>query len=181
MMYIIYLIIALIVDATILTKLSSFMSGDAVIAVTTVSMLVFAVWGSILISFIRDAVKDQRRDYFSIDEYKADRESYKAQLDEYKTEMRAELVEKYREFEETLMTKVTDSKLLATVLKDVGYHQMLSTYDNTVKNLLNNMHKCDRNISSNIRSMLARQDDSIWGFKTFIPKNLIIDKNFGKE
>jgi len=181
MMYIIYYTLGIILDTIMIKVLMAHFSADALAASVIVSLLIFVVWGSILISLIKDEVRNQRKDYFSIDEYKADRASYKAQLDEYKTEMRAELVEKYREFEEALMTKVQDSKLLATVLKDVGYHQMLSTYDNTVRGLLNHMHKCDRSISSAVRSMLARQDDSMWGFKIFIPNNLIIDENFNKE
>jgi len=94
-------------------------------------------------------------------------------MEAYKAEMHTELTEKYRDFEKTLMEHVKDSKLLAAVLEQSGYASLLRAYDNKIRDYLQNISSCDRQIAGNVANMLVRQDNFITGYGMMIPTRLL--------
>jgi uncharacterized protein YktA (UPF0223 family) len=99
--------------------------------------------------------------------------SYQDQMTNYKKEMQSELLDKYREFEETMMASIKDSKLLAAVLKDSGYSDILTSYNNSIKMFLSEIHGSDRKLNELKAKMLTKQSDK-FGYGTFLPRNFKI-------
>lgn len=140
------------------------------------SVLVFSVytamvliWGGMLLSDIVNAINDQIRDYYTLDELDMDKESYQNELDQYTKEMKAELLTHYRDFEETMMGHVKDSKIIATIIEKSGYSTILKTYNERIKYYISCINDCDRKKSALITQMYTRQADRISGFGRFLP------------
>ena len=94
-------------------------------------------------------------------------------MSQYKKEMQSELLDKYRDFEKMMMESIKDSKLLAAVLKDSGYSEILNSYNCSIKNFLENIHGSDRELNRIRLKMLTSQNDK-FGYGTFLPRNFKI-------
>jgi hypothetical protein len=160
-----------------------------------VSLIVFGSWGNYIICLITTDVKDQINDIESlrqlerardavIEEFTKDKEAIDTALAKYKGEVEDTLLETYKQFEESIMEKIKDSKLLAMVMKKSGYSDLLARYHSNIIDLTSRLRKCDQGINharctcednkiSLEKKMLIRQGKSIFGFHYFFPKHLI--------
>lgn len=167
------LVIAVIMESVLLSASSIHIEGKVVF--TIILFAIFVIWGAILINLIKDFIDAQLQNLHSIQQYKARKESYEAELIAYKAEMQQELLERYREFEKTLMENVKDSKIIAAVLQQSGYSEVLTSYNKMIKNLLEYINGCDRSIADSMADMRVRQDSVLSGYASFIPKRLFFD------
>lgn len=132
---------------------------------------VMGIWASVLIEDLLSYIKAQAEAFYSLAMYDTNKKSYQAALDSYKGEMQTALVEKYREFETALAKSVTDSKLVAAVLKKSSYGEVLQRYENRIEGLIEKINSCDRDKADAIQKMLSRQANfGKWAL--FIPSNL---------
>lgn len=142
------------------------------LGLVVVEFVVFAIWIIVIISDIRYEIKSQLDDFHSLDSIKKEKESYEAEMDHYNKEMKAELLTEYREFEESIMSSIKDSKIIATILEKSGYSSVLTSYNNRIKEYLTLIHNSDRKIQNTIKEMKIRQEDSIYSYGMIIPENL---------
>jgi hypothetical protein len=138
--------------------------------------IIFTVWFGCLISDAVDYVRVQYKDYYSIDEYKMNKESYNTEMEQYKSATQSELLENFRTFEENLMSRVSDSKIIATVLQKSGYSKTLEIYESRVTRFLDSIHACDRRTAVAKKDMLVRQSDYMSGFAFLIPSKIKIER-----
>lgn len=137
-----------------------------------IAFIIFAIWTGVLLNSISEIIKAQLEDFYSIDTLKKEKASYTSQLLEYKTEMKNELLENYKKFEETIMSHIKDSKLIATILEKNGYSEVLKRYDSSISDFLTKIHNCDRKTDKAIANMQVRQNDPIYNYSNFIPKSI---------
>lgn len=134
------------------------------------------IWGAALLSSIADDIRQQIKESNKIDEYKTKKITYEKELSKYKEEMQTELLEKYRTFEETIIKSISDSKLLASVMKETNYSSVLKQYDNRIKYYLSEIESCERKIAEIIVSLKTRQDN-IFSCGIFIPNKYRFKEN----
>lgn len=172
MLYIIYYCIGLVVAASILFGVSGAeqVSPDVFWVGSIVFTIVFVIWGCVMITNIKDYIAVHIDNFYLLDTFAAKKKSYEAEMEAYKADMQEELLNKYREFESALMESVKDSKLLATVLQQSGYASILDSYNDKIKAYLHEINKCDREYADTMRKLLAKRDNNISGYGTFIPK-----------
>lgn len=144
------------------------------IMVYFVYVVIILIWLGCIVSDMLDSVRDQYKDFYSIEEYRRNKESYNTEMNQYIEETKNELLDNFRKFEEGLMAKVSDSKLIATVLQKNGYANALSTYESRIKSFLNNIHSCDRKSELTKKDMLTRQTDYISGYAFLLPSSVRI-------
>ena len=173
MIQFIYLTIGFVVAGFIVNFSSNSPNPDVLYVVVGIGFIVFAIWTGFIIADIKETIRCHLIDFHSLDTIKKEKTSYQAEMDAYVKEMKEDLVNKYREFEETIMDSIKDSKIIATILKDSGYAKVLTDYNSKIKSFLNNIHSCDRNLNEKIRDMKVRQDDTFYGYGKIIPKNAI--------
>jgi hypothetical protein len=148
--------------------------ADAKAFLCLVYAAILFVWLGCLITDMVSGVNEQYKDFYSIEEYDKRKESYNTEMDKYVMATKDELLENFRNFEEGLMTKISDSKLIATVLKENGYAEALQTYESRIKSYLNSIHECDRHRERTRRNMLVRQTDYISGWAFLLPASIKI-------
>jgi hypothetical protein len=148
--------------------------SDAKAFLCLVYAAILFVWLGCLITDMVSEVNKQYKDFYSIEEYERQKESYNIEMDQYVLATKDELLQNFRDFEEGLMTKVSDSKLIATVLKENGYAKSLGTYETRIKSYLHDIHTCDRQRERTRRDMLVRQTDYISGYAFLIPASIKI-------
>jgi len=175
--YVIFLIIDLLVFVPLSVKLLSaepLLQGYVALVTLLggVSVVIFASWGGSLIGIIKDQIKDQLNDMHSIRLFKKEKEHHENALAKYKEEFQEKLSEDYMKFEKALMDSVKDSKLIATVLQESKYANVLDRYHTTVKNTIIEIRKCDTAIENCIKNMLRRQENTLFGYGRFIPQNM---------
>ena len=146
-----------------------YMPHPAKMTTGVIYVIAFAIWGGVLIDTVLSTIKKQIENFFSLDKIKLKKDSYEKELEEYKEEMKEVLIERYKEFEEAMMQKVTDSKLLATLLQQSGYSGIIKTYNSKIERSLEKINLCDRERLNIIQAMEERQND-IYGYGLFIPK-----------
>jgi len=197
MIHVITLLVALVIDATILiTMYSKYGVGSgAFLSVSVGSLLIFIIWASIVIDCIRGAVEKQVEDFEAlthidelkdalVEEYRTDKIANEEALEKYKNEAKTALVDNYKNFEENLMDKIHDSKLVAMVLRKSGYADVLNEYHKRIVSLTNKIRECDTGINYAIKDakkdktdcikrMLVRQGQGIFGYYYFFPKHSI--------
>lgn len=167
----IYIIAALVADLFLL----SFTSGlkeEVYVVSLAISLIVFLIWGGCILNCIKDIINFQLKDYHDIERLKQKKESFQAEMEAYKKEMKAELLQKYKEFEKALMKDIKDSKIIATILEQSGYASVLKNYDKTISKYLNSIHECDRSLENKAKDMRVRQSDPIYTYSKFIPKEI---------
>ena len=126
MLNVVYFIIGLCITGVALGAADSVAPTPGnFIVLCTVASIIFLIWGGAILCGISEMTRKQLKDKYNLPVYKKRKESYKAEMTAYKNEMQKELLEKYRQFEETLMGGVKDSKLIAAVLKQSGYSTVL--------------------------------------------------------
>jgi hypothetical protein len=146
--------------------------GKAFVCIVYASILF--VWLGCLIADMVCGVNKQYKDFYSIEEYERQKKSYNIEMDQYVLATKDELLQNFRDFEEGLMAKVSDSKIIATVLQENGYANALSIYESRIKNFLHYIHTCDRQRERTKRDMLVRQTDYISGYAFLIPASIKI-------
>ena len=165
---------------SVLNFVYDLMFKDGFWVVIVILAVAFSIWAIAITCFIRETIKDQLTDLYNIPKHEKQKKSYIAEMEAYKKEMQKELLGKYRQFEETLMGSVKDSKLIAAVLKQSGYATVLDSYNGKIKQYLVNIHSCDRSIEDCVSKMMVRQNNPISGYSFFIPKGLTyIEKKEG--
>lgn len=147
--------------------------GVSMGVILTILLLFNVVWGCILLNMIIDNIKYHIKGFFELKTIANKRQSYQDQMAVYKKEMQSELLDKYREFEKTLMESIKDSKLLAAVLKDSGYSVILTSYNNSIKMFLNEIHGYDRKMDDVRATMLTNQNDK-FGYGPFLSRKFRI-------
>jgi hypothetical protein len=134
------------------------------------------IWLACVVSDVLSVIKNQYKDFYSLDDYDRQKESYNTEMEQYIAATKNELLNNFRNFEESLMNKVSDSKLIATVLQENGYAKALSIYESRIKGYLHDIHQCDRWKEKSKKDMLIRQSDYISGYAFIIPSNIKIFK-----
>jgi len=140
---------------------------------TGIAFVIFTVWFGVIINEIQQAIKAQLLNFYSLETLKKEKISYEEQMEAYKREMKPELLEKYKKFEETLMSHIKDSKIIAMLLEKSGYSDLLKRYDSAISVYLSKMYGCDRQTDQAIRDMKIQQSDPIYGYSTFLPKRAL--------
>lgn len=138
-----------------------------------VSIVGACIWGNVIIGKIRKIIKEQLLDFHSIKESNANKTIHQAQLELFQTEFKVVMLDKYKEFEETIMGHIKDSKLIATIFKESGYAKILDIYKHAIEVRLDKIARCDLSIVYDIKQMKTRQDNRFWGYGAFIPARLI--------
>jgi hypothetical protein len=141
--------------------------------ILTFLLLFNVTWGAVLLNLIIGKIRSHIKDFYELKSILVKKMSYQDQMTNYKKEMQSELLDKYREFEETMMRSIKDSKLLAAVLKDSGYSDILTSYNNSIKMFLSEIHGSDRKLNDLKAEMLTAQNDK-FGYGTFLPRNFKI-------
>jgi hypothetical protein len=196
MIHVITLLVALVIDILVVTAVYNNYGIDSYfISTSIVSLVGFVIWIVVITCAIWDSVKkqvenfevlaqiDELRDAL-IEELKADKTANEEALDKYKGEAKTALVDNYKNFEENLMDKVHDSKLVAMVLRKSGYADVLNEYHKHIVTLTNKIRECDIDINQavknakkdkacHIKEILIRQGQGIFGYHYFFPKRLI--------
>jgi hypothetical protein len=175
MIYIIYYFIGTGTIVTLLNFVRTHSTDNPdifyiMMGIATVALL---VWGGVLIDMIKENLERHLNDFNSIENLKSKKQSYQSQMDAYKDEMKEELLEKYKKFEEMLMKSITDSKIIATILEKSGYASVLGDYNIKISGYLESIHMCDREIQDKIKDMKVRQNNPIYGFSKFIPRSIL--------
>ena len=173
MLQVIYYVGVIIMGVILELVTIKYAPSDVAIVVSVILLAIVSIWGGVLLNIIKEHIKDQLNDLHSLDRLKAEKGSYEAELEAYKTEMQKELLERYREFETTLMTHVKDSKLVAALLQQSGYAEVLNAYNKAIKDMLSHINACDRKAAQSIANMKTRQDDFLAGYGRFIPRRLL--------
>jgi len=168
-----YLTVGFIVGGFILNLAADASNPEVFYIMSGFGFVVFAIWIGCIIAEIQTVIKDQLKDFHSLESFKSQKLSYQSEMDAYNKEMKNELLQRYREFEQELMVSIKDSKLIATILEQSGYAKLLSQYDTQIQRYLNNIHSCDRIIQGKIADMRVRQDNTFYGYSKFLPKNTI--------
>lgn len=135
---------------------------------------VILIWLGCVCSDILEVIRCQYKDFYSLEEYRRNKESYNTEMNQYVLATKDELLDNFRNFEEGLMSKVSDSKIIATVLKENGYAKSLGMYESRIKSFLDNIHSCDRRSELTKKDMLVRQADYISGYAFLLPANIKI-------
>lgn len=161
----------LVLVATLIVSSVIPMSRGEILVFCVVFIIVLGIWAAAVAESYIDTVKDQAKDFYSLAKYEANKKSYQASLASYKEEMQTTLVDKYREFEQVLAQSVTDSKLIAAVLKKSSYGDVLQRYESRVEDLICRINGCERDKADAINKMLTRQAD-FSGWALLLPKNL---------
>lgn len=147
------------------------------VIMTGIAFIIFTVWIGMIINEIQQTIKAQLLNFYSLEALKNEKISYKEQMEAYKDEMKPELLDNYKKFEETLMSHIKDSKIIATLLEKSGYSELLKRYDSSISGYLSRMHECDRAVDIAIKSMMVRQNDHIYSFSAFLPKKALYKGN----
>lgn len=169
MINIIFYFISLISTTSILTHFYLVIPLDGRVAISVLFCAIFILWGVVTISNIAEIRKEHWTNYHSIKKLLADKESYKREMVEYIKEMRPELLDKYKEFEECLMQSIRDSKIIATMLEKSSYAEVLKSYDHKIANFLESINNTDRNIQEIVLEMKVQKEDKLFGYALFIP------------
>lgn len=148
--------------------------GEVVIYIIYAAAMM--TWLACVVTDGLSVIKNQYKDFYSLDDYDRQKESYQTEMEQYMAETKSELLNNFRNFEERLMKKVSDSKLIATVLQESGYAKALSIYESRIKSFLHDINQCDRWKEKSKRDMLVRQSDYISGYAFIIPSNIKISK-----
>lgn len=138
-------------------------------AIFVIWLLTLVVWGGILVGCAREALKEHLKNLAKLKEYDTDAYIGREKLKLYKEEMKRYLLETYPAYEEKLIRGITDSKLLATIIEKEGYSKVVQSYDNNIKNLMNDIATSQKSKSRAIAEIEAFQNDT-WGWALFIPK-----------
>lgn len=177
MVYILYWLGAIVVASCIGIGIESTESIGAgeVMAVRIILTGILVAWGGGLLCSIKTEVHKHIGAFNEIKQQDLRKASYMTEMKDYKEEMKTELLEKYRQFEQTLMESVKDSNLLAAMLKESGYDSVLKSYDSHIKSYLMNANSCDRKAQDLRTELLTRQADFFtWG--CFVPKHFRIEE-----
>jgi hypothetical protein len=126
-------------------------------------MLFNVAWGVILMNIILTAVKEHVARFYELENILMKKQSFRDQMVFFKKEMQSELLDKYREFEENMMESIKDS----------GYHQVLTSYNNSIKFYLTEIHGADRKYNTLRTKMFTNQSDT-FGYAFFLPKKFQI-------
>lgn len=169
----IYLAAGFIVGGFILFLSSNATNPEVFYIMSGLGFVVFAIWIGCIIAELQTVIKSQLEDFHSLESLKSQKASYQSEMDAYNKEMKNELLQRYREFEQELMVSIKDSKLIATMLEKSGYATVLSEYNSQIKKYLNSIHQCDRSIQDKIASMRVRQNNTFYGYSKLLPKNTI--------
>ncbi len=181
-----------IVLGTCVTIISAVVAGIMILSILT-------VWAGTIINSISMEVKFQAEDFQQyktqeaqrdalVMKYNEDKKVHKTALTKYKDEVQITLVDSYKQFEENLMDKVKDSKLIAMIIKKSGYADVLDKYHQHIINLTDTIKFCDNSINEankeckvvklySSKRMLIRQGKGIFGLHYFYPKYLIFKDN----
>lgn len=144
-------------------------NNETVIGTIVIYVISSVIWGLVLLGCIINEVKEVIEKYNKIRSLRKQKTSFETEMEIYKGEMQTELLDKYREFETALSTNIKDSKLLAAILQESGYHKILSDYNSTIKNYLSSIHQKDRKIEEN-KSEIKTVLDNFLGVRAFLPK-----------
>jgi len=182
-------------DVILIAFMFHFSVKDGAIAFTVLSFVVLGCWANYIICSIASDVKDQTKDMESLKQFerardslikeaKNDKEAYEKALAKYKEEVENTLLETYKQFEENMMEKIKDSKLLAMAMKKSGYSDLLARYHANIVDLTDSIKKCDERVNTANnkceemkidceKAMLVRQGKGAFGHHYFFPKHLV--------
>lgn len=162
----------LAIGGSLLNVIRSFeyTTEGAKLAAAILYCVIAFIWGSVLLYNVVFTIREQIEDFYALGKIEKEKESYKNEMQSYKVEMREHLLDKYKDFEEQMMQKVVDSKIIATLLEKSGYSSVLQTYDRRMTQYLDQINNSDRRIATTIKDMKVRQSNSISGFAFLIPK-----------
>jgi len=141
-----------------------------------VASFMFFAWGGDIMGDIRKAIEDQLNNFHNVENAKKNKEHFKKALEDYKTEFEDKLLTDYKKFEETIMSNIKDSKLIAAALQENSFSKVLQSYHSTVNGMMVNISKCDTDIESYIKKMKIREDQKIFGYGSFLPAEFTHDK-----
>jgi hypothetical protein len=202
MVQIFTLLILTVMDALLITGLFMVGMPNGAIAASVIGTIIFAIWSCIIGFTAAEEIKSQAedlRDYENqeaklaarIEECEKDKEAYEANLTKYKDEVQNTLLETYKQFEESIMEKIKDSKLIAMAMKKSGYADLLAGYHSNIIELTNKIKGCDTSINcarkdcevnklNYAKKMLVRQSQGVFGIHYIYPKHLIFKKTNNK-
>lgn len=192
----IFLVLTLVL-MDVLLIIGLYMAGmpNGAVAAEILGIIIFAVWGGALTFMVTEEVGKQAEDLrhyqnqeakrdSKVEELSKDKEAHEKALTKYKGEVETTLLETYKQFEESIMEKIKDSKLLAMVMKKSGYSDLLARYHSNIIELTDKIKGCDVNINAArnecevkklayARKMLVRQGKGMFGFHCLFPRYLI--------
>jgi hypothetical protein len=166
----------------VLSSITPSLTGDGVIFIHVIYGVIFLIWGGIQTSTIMDSIRVHIEEFFSLDTLSKKKKVSIEEMKVYQTEMKDVLITTYRDFEQTMMQKVADSKIIATLLKESGYASVVKTYEHKIFNYLDSISSCDKRRAEIIQELKSRQSNVVSGYGLFIPKKFhYIDKEGDRE
>lgn len=195
MIKVIVLLISILLGTLAVITLSAFGTVSSATGVGLVLTVVLIIWACVIVCSITGEIKDQAEDFHKyknqeakrdalIKEHTKDKKANEEALTRYKGETKEALLDSYRQFEENLMEKVRDSKLIAMIIEKSGYADVLDRYHSHIIRLTGNIKECDNSINfankdcevsrlNYAKKMLVRQSNGIFGLHYFFPRHLI--------
>jgi len=202
MVQIFTLLILTVIDALLITGLFMVDMPNVAITASVAGIIVFTIWSSIIGFATAEEIKSQAEDLHNykreeiirnarIEECTKNKEACEANLAKYKEEVQNTLLETYKQFEESIMEKIKDSKLIAMVMKKSGYADLLARYHTNIIELTTKIKNCDTDINcarkdyevhklDYAKKMLVRQSQGVFGLHYIFPKHLIFKETDDK-
>lgn len=181
MLNIISFLIVLVFDIAVLIILGNSNNYKVFNIMFYSSFLVFLIWIITIIVDIQNNINNQINDINSLKNNKKLKILLIREKINYTRQMKNILIDQYKKFEEELMNSLKDSKLIATILKESNYSEILLSYNSSIKDYLSRIRKCDKDILNAIQKIENRIYPSISNYYIFMPKKLKDKEEIYKE